>query len=116
MLAVRVPNGACYAAMRPLLHTPLAPMAREWLAQNNLLGFPYRFGFTPRSLARLVERMGFRVEHIASDVLVPIADRWTRPWASFEERVAKRGMAALALLSRGERKLAPWFELYARAT
>jgi 2-polyprenyl-3-methyl-5-hydroxy-6-metoxy-1,4-benzoquinol methylase len=42
MLALRVPNGACYAAMRGLLTTPLAPFAREWLAQNNLLAFPYR--------------------------------------------------------------------------
>ena len=114
MLAVRVPNGACYAALRPLLHTPLAPVAREWLAQNNLLGFPYRFGFTPGSLARLVERLGFRVQHMVGDVLVPIADRWTRPWASLEEKVLKRGMALASRVARGERVLAPWIEMYAR--
>jgi SAM-dependent methyltransferase len=115
MLAVRVPNGACYAAMRPLLTTALAPVAREWLAQNNLLGFPYRFGFTPRSLSRLVERLGFRVERIVGDVLVPIADRWTRRWAAVEERLVKRAMLVAARSSRGERALAPWIEIYARA-
>jgi 2-polyprenyl-3-methyl-5-hydroxy-6-metoxy-1,4-benzoquinol methylase len=115
MLALRVPNGACYAAMRPLLATRLAPVAREWLAQNNLLAFPYRFGFTPGSATRLVERLGFRVERVVGDVLVPIADRWTRRWAALEERVVKRVVGMAARASRGERMLAPWIEVYARA-
>jgi 2-polyprenyl-3-methyl-5-hydroxy-6-metoxy-1,4-benzoquinol methylase len=111
MLAVRVPNGACYAAMRPLLRTPLAPVAREWLAQNNLLGFPYRFGFTPASLARLLTRQGFAVEHVKGDVLVPIADRWTRPWPRVEERAVK---GVLGVVARWALRVAPWFECYAR--
>jgi 2-polyprenyl-3-methyl-5-hydroxy-6-metoxy-1,4-benzoquinol methylase len=115
MLALRVPNGACYAAMRPLLSTRLAPVARAWLAQNNLLAFPYRFGFTPGSATRLVERLGFRVERVVGDVLVPIADRWTRRWATVEERVVKRVVGLAARASRGERTLAPWIEVYARA-
>jgi len=114
MLAVRVPNGACYAAFRPLLKSPLAAIAREWLAQNNLLGFPYRFGFTPTAVTRLVERNGMRVEHVFGDVLVPIADRWTRRWAALEERLVKRVIGAGARISRGDKPLAPWFELYAR--
>jgi SAM-dependent methyltransferase len=114
MLAVRVPNGACYAAFRPLLRSPLAGIAREWLAQNNLLGFPYRYGFTPTALTRLVERNGMRVEQVVGDVLVPIADRWTRRWAALEERLVKRVIGAGARISRGDKPLAPWFELYAR--
>jgi 2-polyprenyl-3-methyl-5-hydroxy-6-metoxy-1,4-benzoquinol methylase len=114
MLAVRVPNGACYAAFRPLLRSPLAAVAREWLAQNNLLGFPYRYGFTPTALARLVERNGMRVEQVVGDVLVPIADRWTKRWAAVEERLVKRVIGAGARFSRGDMPLAPWFELYAR--
>jgi trans-aconitate methyltransferase len=114
MLAVRVPNGACYAAFHPLLQSPLAGIAREWLAQNNLLGFPYRYGFTPAALTRLVERNGMRVEHVVGDVLVPIADRWTKRWAALEERLVKRVIGAGARISRGDKPLAPWFELYAR--
>jgi SAM-dependent methyltransferase len=116
MVALRVPNGACYAAMRPLLRTRLAPIARGWLAQNNLLGFPYRFGFTPDSLGRLLERCGFEVELVMGDVLVPIADRWTRRWAEVEERVVKGAVQLAARVSRGDRALAPWFEVYARRT
>jgi 2-polyprenyl-3-methyl-5-hydroxy-6-metoxy-1,4-benzoquinol methylase len=111
MLAVRVPNGACYAAMRPKLRGPLAALAREWLAQNNLLGFPYRHGFTPDSLSRMVTRLGFRVERITGDVLVPIADRFTRRWAVVEERLVKAGVGLVARVATG---VAPWFELYAR--
>jgi hypothetical protein len=115
MLAIRVPNGACYAAFRPLLRSRLGGIAREWLAQNNLLGFPYRFGFTPSALTRFVERNDMRVEHVVGDVLVPIADRWTKRWAALEERLVKRVIAAGARISRGDKPLAPWFELYARA-
>ena len=115
LLAIRVPNGACYAALRPLSATPLAAIARTVLAQNNLLGFPYRYGFTPSSLGRLVERLGFDVVHVVGDVLVPIADEWTRPWAATEERVIKIIGRFVARVSPGDRPLAPWFELYARA-
>ena len=99
MLALRVPNGACYAAFRPLLRGPFAAIAREWLAQNNLLGFPYRYGFTPTAIARLVERNGMRVERVVGDVLVPIADKWTKRWAALEERLVKRVIAAGARIS-----------------
>jgi hypothetical protein len=61
-----------------------------------------------------VEHLGFDVVHIIGDVLVPIADQWTRPWAALEERVIKRVGSVAARVSRGERPLAPWFELYAR--
>ena len=116
MLAVRVPNGACYAAFRPLLQGPLAAIAREWLAQNNLLGFPYRYGFTPSSLTRLLERNGMHVERVVGDVLVPIADRWTKRWAALEERLIKRVIALGAAISPADKPLAPWIEVYGRVS
>lgn len=104
VLALRVPNGAFYARMRR--------RRAKWplLAQNNLLSFPYRWGFTPRSLARLLRDHGFSIRAFRADVLVPIADEWTQPWAAREERVMKRAMRAAA---RVDRSFAPWFEMYA---
>jgi 2-polyprenyl-3-methyl-5-hydroxy-6-metoxy-1,4-benzoquinol methylase len=96
LLVIRVPNGACYAALRPLLASPLRAAARAWLA-------------------RLVERLGFRVARVVGDVLVPTADEWTRPWAALEERAMKRIGVMVARSSGRDRPLAPWFELYARA-
>ena len=115
VLAIRVPNGACYAALRPLLDSPLGAVARTVLAENNLLSFPYRYGFTPGSAARLLEDCGYEVIDTVGDVLVPIADEWTRPWAALSERAIKALGAAVARFSSGDRPMAPWFEVYARA-
>ena len=86
------------------------PVARALLAQNNLLTFPYRWGFTPHSLRRLLEGAGFAVTRMRGDVLVPIADEWTRPWARIEESLIKRVVASVA---NSKVEWAPWFEVYA---
>jgi len=107
VLALRVPNGECYATWRPRLSDAAAPTRRfalALLAHNNLLTWPYRYGFSPRSLTRLLRDAGFTVERVARDVLVPTADEWTRRWAALEERLFKPLTRAWA----------PWFEVYAR--
>jgi hypothetical protein len=73
------------------------------LAHNNLLTFPYRFGFSPASLTRLLVDPGFTGADVVGDVLVPTADEWTRRWARIEERIVKP-MTRAAM---------PWFEAYA---
>lgn len=102
-LVIRVPNGGYYAARAK----------RRWLRQraslawNNLASFPYRHGFTPQSLTRLVNGHGYRVEDMVADKLVRISSEWTRTWARWEERVLKTVMARPG-------SQAPWFEIYAR--
>jgi SAM-dependent methyltransferase len=105
VVAIRVPNGACYAEWRGRLGSGARrALAATLLAQNNLLTFPYRFGFTPDSLRRLLTDCGFAVADVAWDTLVPTADKWTRRWAVVEERLVKP-------LTR---RFRPWFEIYAR--
>lgn len=111
LLVVRVPNGAFYARVRRELRGPHDHLARMLLAHNNLLSFPYRHGFTPESLGRLLRGTGFTVERTFGDTLVPIADEWTLPWAAWEERHVKR---ALRELAETEAEGAPWLEVYAR--
>jgi 2-polyprenyl-3-methyl-5-hydroxy-6-metoxy-1,4-benzoquinol methylase len=102
VLALRVPNGACYARVRRIA------IARSFLAWNNLLAFPYRQGFTPDSLRLLLEAEGYRVESLHGDTLVRTSDAWTRRWARWEEVLVETiGRATPA-------GLAPWFEVYAR--
>ena len=112
VLAIRVPNGAFYAAIRRRLDGVAGPVARTLLAHNNLLGFPYRHGFTVRSLSLLLEDTGFDIVRAHGDSLVPIADEWTRGWAAAEEKMVKTAMKALAALDTDG---APWFEVYARS-
>jgi 2-polyprenyl-3-methyl-5-hydroxy-6-metoxy-1,4-benzoquinol methylase len=104
LIAIRVPNGNCYAHLRSLP----ASIGRPLLAWNNLATFPYRHGFTPGSLKRLLAQHGFEVVQLKTDTLVSIAGSWTRGWARWEERILK---ATLKLLPR---TYAPWFEVYAR--
>jgi SAM-dependent methyltransferase len=106
VLAIRVPNGACYATWRAELRASSVArrqVAVALLAQNNLLTFPYRFGFSPASLERLLRSGGFRVVRVVPDVLVPTADEWTKRWAAIEERLFKP-LTRVAM---------PWFEVYA---
>lgn len=112
VLALRVPNGGAYVAWRKRLEgpRPMRAAARAVLAQNNLLGFPYRFGFTVGALSRLLHEAGFRVVRVFGDVLVPTADAWTRPWARVEEHLLKLAARPLARVRAAE---APWFEIYA---
>lgn len=109
VLAVRVPNGSFYATVRRHLTGPAAAIARALLAHNNLLGFPYRYGFTPASLTALLRAAGFEAKLVVPEVLVPMATRWTRRWAATEERLLKLGLRLLA-----GRLPAPWFEVYAQ--
>lgn len=109
LLALRVPNGAFYARLRRRLTGHGAALARALLAWNNLLAFPYRTGFTPSSLSRMLHAHGLRIVATHGDTAVPLADEWTRPWATAEERMLK---ATIRLLTGNG--AAPWFELYAR--
>jgi hypothetical protein len=116
VIAIRVPNGDAYATVRRALRGPLAGWARAVLAHNNLLGFPYRHGFTTRSLTRLLIDAGFGDIRFHGDVLVPIADRWTRRWARTEERAIKWLLRGAARSGRLRARISPWIEAYARAS
>jgi SAM-dependent methyltransferase len=111
ILVVRVPNGEFYARWRRRLDGAMSGVAERMLAHNNLLSFPYRQGFTRRSLTRLLREGGFEVARTLGDTLVPIADEWTTRRGAIEERVLKR---AERVTQRGWR--APWVEVYARLT
>ena len=115
VVAIRVPNGGFYASLRPRLEGAAAPVATVLLAHNNLLTFPYRHGFTVGALTRLLEATGFEIITVHGDTLVPIADRWTRPWAALEERAVKSTLRAVTRVAGGwGAEHAPWFEVYAR--
>lgn len=110
ILAVRVPSGDFYLRWRSRLRAPLRPFALAALAHNNLLAFPYRYGFGPGSLRTLLDRARFDVVAAIGDVHPSSADAGFAPrWAVAERRLIQR---ALRALPAGR---APWIEIYARA-
>jgi 2-polyprenyl-3-methyl-5-hydroxy-6-metoxy-1,4-benzoquinol methylase len=104
IVSARVPNGAFYATLLK------SRFRRTLLAQNNLLAFPYRHGFTPSSLRTLLSGTGFEVVRMRGDTLVATAGSWTRRWAAAEERIVKAATRRLLPTAHS-----PWIEVYARA-
>jgi 2-polyprenyl-3-methyl-5-hydroxy-6-metoxy-1,4-benzoquinol methylase len=104
LLALRVPNGAFYAALRGV-----KPIITPFLAWNNIASFPYRHGFTKKSLELMIRQHGFEVVETVADTLVPIAGPWTKRWARLEEGFLKATMRLLL-----PARVSPWLEVYAR--
>jgi SAM-dependent methyltransferase len=110
ILVLRVPNGAAFRRAMPMLRArrPGGPLWAA-LAWNNLLGFPYLYGYARRPLDRLLEGAGFVRHALQPDTLVRLANQDTQRWAALEERVLKglwRGIA------RARPDIAPWFNAY----
>jgi SAM-dependent methyltransferase len=110
VLVVRVPNGACFRIAMGLVrrlpwHGPLLAA----LAWNNLLGFPYLYGYSPANLDRLLARFGFAPIVARPDTLVRLADDKTALWAAWEERLLK---ALWRMAFRESADTAPWFDAY----
>lgn len=123
LVALRVPNGDCFrwsAAWARRLAEPLGGWLRAAMAWNNLLAFPYLYGYTVPTLDWLLGRHGLTRTTAQPDTLPRLADTQTRPWAAWEERALKslcRLAARVEALRPGSRlPLAPWFDAYYRVT
>jgi hypothetical protein len=121
VLAVRVPNGAFFRrAVEGIGKSPrpVADALRATLAWNNLLGFPYLYGYSLPTLTALLGRFGFATVHVEPDTLVRLSDATTRVWAHAEERVAKLACRVAWTLAPRARahELAPWLDVYFRRT
>ena len=117
LVVIRVPNALFYRAVRERLRSSTfdAPGLRA-LAYNNLLGFPYLFGYTAESLTRLLLRCGFQEVNAFNSELVtmPFADPTTKVTSEQEKvsdtvaRWSTRSTAASGHLT------GPWIELIYR--
>jgi predicted SAM-dependent methyltransferase len=97
LLVVRVPNVAFYRALRG--------KAKKVLAYNNLLGFPYLYGYTLETLNRLLARAGFQhVRGFNSElVTMPFADL-TEPVIDEQHQVSQQAAEASIRIQ------GPWIE------
>jgi SAM-dependent methyltransferase len=120
VLALRVPHGLHYRRSAPRLRSRSMPrrrFAETCLAWNNLLGFPYLFGYGLESLDRLVASFGFTRAAARGDVLCTLAGRATADWARREETACKQLQRAAIRLEGRRAQLAasPWIEVAYRA-
>lgn len=101
LLAIRVPNGDFYRALRRRLDGALRAPAAALLARHNWLGFPYRHGFTAASLEHALERCGFTLVQRAGVRALPV-----RVTHDIVPRVAELLLQPLTG--------SPWLEMHAR--
>ena len=118
VLVIRVPNGACFAwMMRLRAHLPgmLRRPLDVAMACNNLLTFPYLYGYSPDQLLRLTAPYGFRLAACVSDQVVSAPPGHLAWWALAEERTVKAMFRAIAALwpdSRTRRyRTSPWLDI-----
>jgi hypothetical protein len=125
-LVVRVPNGDCfrrgvavYRQCRPMFLRPLANLLLCTMAWNNLLAFPYLFGYSVPTLDRLMSSYNLARSAVHADTLVRLADEATLSWAAWEERGIKFLCRLLARLEglrpASSFPLAPWIDVHYRA-
>ena len=121
LLVIRIPNGRCFAnavAWRARLPRPLRNAVALSLAWNNLLAFPYVYGYTVRTLDELLSRHGFVRLDLLPDTLIRITNRGSTRWARWEESLVKwcnRGISGIERLSNGTGgETATWLDLYYR--
>jgi SAM-dependent methyltransferase len=118
VLALRVPHGRYYRALRPRLDGGSAASryaSEARLAWNNLLSFPYLHGYDVDTLDRLVTPFGFVRALAQGGVLCRIAGRATARWARAEERLVKAWQLRVARREpRAGWIVAPWLDVYYR--
>lgn len=116
LLTIRIPNGACFASAMALqsslpdwLRSPL------WtaLAWNNLLTFPYLYGYTVETLTALTSADGFRRVACLPDTLMPAPAGQITRWAAWEAQLYRWLCRASWHAAASERyPSAPWLDVY----
>ncbi len=125
LLVLRAPNALFYRLSRPLLQfarqSDPPDLAETTIGKvmgyNNLLGFPYQFGYAPPNLRRMAERHGFAVERLMPSNLLMLPDAEAPDWAIREQRETMNLLSSIAeAVSSIHHDIVagPWFELIAR--
>ncbi len=119
ILVIRVPNGECFRWAVTQLRTlprPLSNWLNAVLAWNNLLAFPYLYGYSVRTLDRLLRGYAFTRIAAQYDTLMSLADQHTKVWATVEERVFKYLCVFAAhieqLCTVDPIRIVPWLDVY----
>ncbi len=121
ILVIRVPNGACFRRLIDWVAQAQEPV-RSWvlaaMAWNNLLGFPYVYGYTVSTLDQLLARHGFARWDVQVDTLMTLTDEASTAWARWEERLMKYACMAVARVGQirgiSDYQFSPWLDVYYR--
>jgi SAM-dependent methyltransferase len=125
LLVIRTPNGLFYAMCQAALKSNGAgakanslEFVVEAMGYNNLLGFPYLYGYSQATLERLVEPAGFRLEGMLNSELLTLPLPENPHWVDQEEKIISeetRMLAHSVLAGRSGVLAGPWVEIWFRS-
>lgn len=117
VLVLRVPNALFYTRARALrdgvgLKNIEAEFLVDALGYNNLLGFPYLYGYGPETLARVAGRHDFVESGSVNSELLTFPLPENPAWVGREERQISTGVRLLAssILESDGALIGPWIE------
>lgn len=113
LLVIRVPNAEFYERWRRRVGGRYGARAIRLLAYNNLLAFPYLYGYTPRMLVHLAWRYGFETVSGHNTTLL------TTTFPELTPRIKREFSDALRHVAKArernpDRLNQPWIELIFR--
>jgi len=120
LLIIRIPHGNCYRSAMELtkVHRWMRKPIYSGLAWNNLLSFPYLYGYGLATLDCLVGEFGLARVAVYPDTLMTAAVPEVKWWVTREERLVKRLCRFTTTLARwmGDTTLksATWLDVYYR--
>ena len=122
VLTLRTPNALFYSICETLLRNgDLRAQGTEFLIEamgyNNLLGFPYLYGYNAETIERLVEQFGFRREGMLNSELLTLPLPENPAWVEKEERTINdevRMLTHSVLANREGVLTGPWIEVWFR--
>ncbi|HEY6085338.1 MAG TPA: class I SAM-dependent methyltransferase [Nitrospira sp.] len=119
LFVIRVPHGSCFEwamSIRRNLHSALRTALDSALAWNNLLTFPYLYGYSIAQLSQLMAQYGFQLRTCFPDTLASAPFGHLRWWATLEECAVKVLCRVAASFSGGNTQrrfyTAPWLDIY----
>jgi SAM-dependent methyltransferase len=120
LLVIRIPHGNCYRSAMEFtkIHRWMRKPVYTGLAWNNLLSFPYLYGYGLTTLDCLVGEFGLVREAVYPDTLMTATVAEMKWWVTLEERLVKKLCRLTITLGQrmGDSSLgnATWLDVYYR--
>ncbi len=120
LLVIRIPHGTCYRSAMAItkIHRWTRKPVYTGLAWNNLLSFPYLYGYELATLDRLAGEFGLAREAAYADTLMTSAVPEMKWWVPLEERFVKKLCRLTTALAQwtgaSSFESATWLDVYYR--
>ena len=114
LVVVRTPNAFFYEICESMLGA--SEFALKAMAYNNLLGFPYLYGYSSRTLNQLVASEGFEVEGMLNSELITLPLPEMPDWVAEESAAVSAAIRKMNEAAPQGLLTGPWIELYYRVT